>query len=531
MPENPVFAPGRNASAVATAMSLQRRTTIGIAAAAVAAGGAGLFAGVTLSDPRSGEVPALDAPATSPIVANREVVRAAQLSEAFITIAQAVTPSVVRIEAERTITHPADVWGTRPLRPFGAEAVDTSAWDMLPDLTGGSGFIISRDGYILTNDHVVADADRLTVTLADKRVFTASIVGSDPATDLAVIRIAADGLPVARLGDSDSTRVGEWVLAVGNPGFGDEGTLDFTVTSGIISAKGRPLNLVGGTDFDPDDASLAYTIEDFLQTDAVINPGNSGGPLVNLGGLVIGVNTAIASSSGFSEGYGFAIPANLVRRVARDLIAHGHVRRPVLGVSIIDITAEDAQVYSLRAIAGALIEDFPANSPAAQAGLQRHDVVTALDGRPVERVGQLQRMVAQRDPGETVRLSVTRFGDTLSAVVRLGQAPRPTETPRVREAQSFTDLGLELTNLDAATARQMGFARAGGVVVADVQPFSPSDRKGVAPGDRFVTIGGERPVDADHARALIRAVASGRIASLLMETPAGRTYIANIKVP
>ncbi len=512
-------------------MSMRVRTTIGIAAAAIGAAGAGLYAGVTLGEPRVGDIPALGQPATAPIVANREVVRANQLSEAFITIAQAVTPAVVRIETERTVTHPADVWGTRPLRGFGQEAPDTTTWDVVPDVTGGSGFIISRDGYILTNHHVVADADRLTVTLADKRVYTATLVGGDPATDLAVIRITADGLPSARLGDSDSTRVGEWVLAVGNPGFGDEGTLDFTVTSGIISAKGRPLNLVPG-DLGADDASRSYTIEDFLQTDAVINPGNSGGPLVNLGGLVIGVNTAIASSSGFSEGYGFAIPANLARRIARDLIAHGHVRRPILGVSITDITPEDADLYGLPAIAGVLVEDFPAASPAAQAGLLRHDVITALDGRPVDRVGQLQRLVAQRDPGESVRLSVTRFGDTLSVSVRLGQAPRPAEDRRrARSGAVFTDLGLEMADLDAAAARQLGYARPGGVVITDVQPFSPADRKGVTPGDRIVTIGGERPTNANRARALIRGAIPGRIVSLLVETPAGRTYIANIRMP
>ncbi|MCI0435829.1 MAG: trypsin-like peptidase domain-containing protein [Gemmatimonadetes bacterium] len=511
-------------------MNRQVRTTIGIAAAAAVAAGAGVYAGVALSEPRPDALPGLSEPATSPLVANREVIRAAQLSEAFITIAQAVTSAVVRIEAERTLTHPADVWGTRPLRPFGEEAVDTTVWDALPDLTGGSGFIISQDGYILTNRHVVADADRLLVSLADKRVFTATMVGGDPATDLAVVRIAADGLPIARLGDSDSTRVGEWVLAIGNPGFGDEGTLDFTVTSGIISAKGRPLQLVSSVGVDDADA-LAYTIEDFLQTDAVINPGNSGGPLVNLGGLVIGVNTAIASSTGFSEGYGFAIPANLTRRVARDLIEHGYVRRPVLGVSIRDVTPEDAELYGLTRIAGALVEDFPSASPAAQAGLRRHDVITAVDGRPVERVGQLQRLVAQREPGESVRLSVTRFGDTLSLAVRLAQAPRPAETTsRDREAVTFTDLGLQFAELDAATARQLGFGRPGGIVIADVQPFSPADRKGVTPGDRVLTIGGERITTVTQALSLIRAAQPGRVVSILIETATGRTYIANIRV-
>jgi serine protease Do len=477
-------------------------------------------------------LPALDAPVTSPVVKSPEVVRAAGLSDAFITIAQAVTPAVVRIEAERSTTVREGGWRSRFFDRFGQESPDSPDWEEYPEVAGATGILLSPDGYILTNHHVIASADRLTVALADKRTFDARVVGADPTTDLAVLRIDATGLPAARLGDSDSARVGEWVLAIGNPGFGEEGTLDFTVTSGIISAKGRPLNVVPQGIDESDPTALDYTIEDFIQTDAVINPGNSGGPLVDLGGLVIGVNTAIASSSGFSEGYGFAIPANLARRVARDLIAHGHVRRPLLGVSISEVSPEDAEVYHLPSIAGVLVEDFATISPARDAGIERHDVIISLDGRRVDRLGQLQRMIAQRDPGDTIRLGVIRFGDTVKAAVRLGEARIATAgPPRLRPPVAFTDLGLELADLDDATSRTLGFAVPGGVMIADVQPFGPAFRKNITPGLRLVSVGGESVASARHARTLLRAVASSRIASLVLEAPDGRFYIANVRVP
>ncbi|MGH7503628.1 MAG: trypsin-like peptidase domain-containing protein [Longimicrobiales bacterium] len=511
-------------------MTAWSKAAVAVAAVAAAAG-AGVFAGFTLREPAKEPPPVLDAPATTPVVANREVEQAAGLSEAFISIAQAVTPAVVRIEAERSFES-SEGWRSRLFDRFGQESPDGPGFDGLPEVAGGTGILLSEDGLILTNNHVIASADRLTVELSDKRTFEASLVGADPTTDLAVLRIRASGLPAARLGDSDNLRVGEWVLAIGNPGFGDEGTLDFTVTSGIISAKGRPLNVIPEGIDESDPSALDYLIEDFIQTDAVINPGNSGGPLVNLGGLVVGVNTAIASSTGFSEGYGFAIPANLARRVARDLIEHGHVRRPLLGVSISEVSPEDAEVYRLPSIAGVLVEDFAANSPAKDAGLERHDVITALDGRRVDRLGQLQRLVAQKDPGDTMRLSVIRFGDTLTATVRLGEARLATAEPAApRPSAPLSDLGLDLADLDEATSRTLGFATATGVVIVDVQPWGPAFRKNIAPGLRLVSVSGTAVASARQARAQLRSIPSGGIASLVLEAPDGRIYIANVRVP
>jgi len=231
----------------------------------------------------------------------------------------------------------------------------------------GSGFIVSSDGYILTNNHVVAGADRVMVRLYDKREFTAKVVGSDPATDVAVIKIDARDLPAVSLGNSDSTRVGEWVLAIGNP-LGEAFT--FTVTAGIVSAKGRLLNGL---------QQSRYAIQDFIQTDAAINPGNSGGPLVNVRGDVIGINAAIASETGFYSGYGFAIPINLAHTVMEQLIKTGHVERAVMGVAIREVQPEDADAVGLKEISGVVVNSYTGDdSPAKRAGIQPGDVIVAL---------------------------------------------------------------------------------------------------------------------------------------------------------
>jgi serine protease Do len=508
-------------------MSIRLRIVLVFAIALVAGGG--FWGGYSWSQRTPAAVVTLETPARTPVVPSSSTIRQAEsLSEAFVEIASAVTPAVVRIETERTVSRGGAPFVPRWLRDQG-EFADSMAWEDLPELASGTGIILSPDGYILTNNHVVDGADRVTVELADKRTFDADVVGTDPTTDLAVIDVGAADLPVARLGDSDESRVGEWVLAIGNPGFGDEETLDFTVTSGIISATGRPLNVIGAS-FDTSDPSSEYAIEDFLQTDAVINPGNSGGPLVDLGGLVIGINTAIASSTGFSQGYGFAIPSNLARRVARDLIEHGRVRRPKLGISIGDVSGEDAEVYGLPAIAGVLVYDVNEESAAEVAGLARHDVIVTIDGVRVDRVGQLQREIAQREPGDTVRIGFIRYGDTLSASMRLGEVelpPRAVRTPA--EAEPIRDLGLLLTDLDQRTARNLGFVEGGGVLIDDVEPLSPADRKRIFPGMRLLSVDGRSVPTAAEARKAIRAIGSGTVVSLLLESPDGSTFIANVR--
>jgi serine protease Do len=470
-------------------------------------------------------------PATTSAATLEAVRQATSLSDAFIAIAETVTPAVVRIEVERAVDVDAmraptgtleDLFGRRP-----------PPADPVPQLGGGTGFIVSSDGHILTNNHVIAGADRITVTLRDKRVLDARVVGTDPTTDVAVIKVEADGLPVARLGDSDGARVGEWVLAVGNPGFAGASTLDFTVTSGIISAKGRPLNVLGAELRLEDPAAAQYAIEDFIQTDAVINPGNSGGPLVDLSGTVIGINTAIASTTGYSQGYGFAIPSNLAQRVLRDLIAHGYVRRPLLGISIADVSPEDAEVYGLATIGGVVVEDFPPESPAQRAGMRRHDVIVAIEGTTVERVGHLQRLVALRQPGDAIRVSVVRYGEPLEFRVRLMEAAGngPVTATEINALPRVPGIGLELEELTPLLARQLGYDRPGGALIARVVPASAAARKEIGENHRIAEIDGQAIDSVATARQILRAARAGQVLSLLVEWPDGRTYIANVRVP
>jgi serine protease Do len=346
-----------------------------------------------------------------------------------------------------------------------------------------------------------------------------------------LIKIDGKQLPFVPLGDSDKARVGEWVLAIGNPGFDEASTLDFTVTGGIISAKGRPLNVLTA---ETENGAGNFAIEDFLQTDAAINPGNSGGPLVNIRAEVIGINTAIASSNGFNQGYAFAVPSNLARRVMGDLIKYGRVRRPLLGISIQDVTQEDAEVYGLREIAGVLIEDFSDASPARRSGIQRGDVIVAVDGVKVERVGQLQRLIAQHQPGEHVSLNVMRYGQPQTFQVRLMEAAIP-ETPEVdRNAprpNGAGRLGIQVAEITPEIARELGFESEGGAVISAVAEYGAAHRKSVEAGSKILEINREPIESARVAQSRLRALRSKQIVSLTLQVPDGRVYIANVRVP
>src|SRR5436309_840190 len=306
---------------------------------------------------------------------------AVDLGDAFASVAEHVKPAVVFIKSERRErvsnrrVPSFDDFFNAPRRPQVEQG-------------SGSGFIVSQDGYIVTNNHVVQGADRVTVRLFDNREFIAKTVGTDPSTDVAVIKIQAAALPTVRLGDADSTEIGNWVLAIGNP-LGEAFT--FTVTAGIVSAKGR---LLSGLN------SSRYAIQDFIQTDAAINPGNSGGPLVNVRGEVIGINAAIASETGYNNGYGFAIPVNLARTVMTQLISTGHVERAVMGLQIRPITPEDAEDAKLPEIRGVVVNQFtpPDDSPAKRAGILEGDVITAVDGQPIESIAQLMQRIGFKKP-------------------------------------------------------------------------------------------------------------------------------------
>ena len=406
------------------------------------------------------------------------------LSEAFATVAARVRPSVVYITARQAPRAVAQRnQRSAPLMP-GLPPELRRFFEMpdMPDGQGrprsgrsaGSGFIVSADGYVLTNAHVVDSSTQVTVRLLDRREFPARVVGTDPNTDVAVLKIEASGLTAAPLGNSDDARVGEWVLAVGNP-LGEN--LTFTVTQGIISAKGRSLNLPNRSQ---------SSIQDFIQTDAAINPGNSGGPLINVRGEVIGINSAIASPTGFSAGYGFAVPINLANAVMTQIRTNGRVERAALGVLVRDATLEDAAYVGLQQNRGVLVQDFGSeDSPARRAGLQPGDVIISVGGRPVDYVAQLQEAIAFRKPGETVEVEVARKGGQRATIrVPLQRVPdartasagsaRPSPSPRAERTESaMPSLGITVAPLDAAAVRELDVpADVRGVLVTDVDDTS-----------------------------------------------------------
>jgi serine protease Do len=456
-------------------------------------------------------VPAVTAPpAASAALAN--------LSEAFASVAEHVKPSVVFIKSG----HTERPQGPRMQVPPGFEQFFPQLPQQGPDFqeSAGSGFIVSKDGYILTNDHVVEGSDEVTVRLLDRREFKAKVVGTDPSTDLAVLKIDAENLTPAPLGDSDTARVGEWVLAVGNP-LGEN--LTFTVTSGIISAKGRTLALPNSSD---------RSIQDFIQTDAAINPGNSGGPLVAINGAVIGVNSAIASQTGFYSGYGFAIPINLARRVMDQIIEHGRVRRSALGVTVRNVSPNDATYVGLPNVRGVVVEDFASeSSPARKAGLQPGDIIVSVDGKPVEYVGQLQQEIAFRQPGETVKLDVARKGGVRKTLeVRLQEVPSSKELASndssasnedtgIDSAASLGKLGITVAPLDQDDIQQLQLGPdQRGVLVTDVKAGGPSYGELVDPDhggpDVILEIEGTRLRSPADLRRAIDAQKPGSIVSL-----------------
>ena len=503
--------------------------------------GVALAAGVgwTASSP-----PAMPELEERPMVAEVEVQPALDLSEAFTNLADAVTPSVVRIEALRR---------TQPTRTFSFPQLPDS-WRRefgIPEqqppeagvsLSVGSGFVVSADGYILTNAHVVDDAHEVTVQFADKRSLQAQVVGVDPFTDVAVVKVEpGEPLPAMSLGDSDQTRVGEWVLAVGNPGVGRTPQLDFTVTAGIISARGRPLQLLQQdlrTDprFGNEESRTAasrWAIEDFLQTDAVINPGNSGGPMVNLRGQAIGINTAILSTTGAFQGYGFAIPINIARSVMEDVIEYGMVRRPRIGVEIQTVTANDADAYGLPSVSGVLIQAVDADGPAASV-LMAEDVIVALNGNPVEYTGELQGAIAEHGPGDRVVLTVYRDGSPRDIEMTLGEAPinEMREVGAATEIHAAERLGIEVASLDDADARRGNFA-SGGVFLAGVDRGGAAFRSGVGAhvGDKIVQVGDAEIETERDLRDALAAVDPGGVVTLRFLRRDGQTRVVNVRMP
>ncbi len=429
-------------------------------------------------------------PPPSPAIA-----QARALSKAFEEVAGSVKPSVVNINSTRKLQV-----GGRPRLPDEERLREFFGDDFADRFFGfprqprdfvqrgqGTGVIVSADGYILTNNHVVGGADEIIVKLADNREFTAKVVGTDEKTDLAVVKIDAQNLPAAELGDSDAVTVGEWVLAIGNP-FG----LSQTVTAGIISAKGRAN--VGIADY-----------EDFLQTDAAINPGNSGGPLVNLDGQVIGINTAIATRTGAYQGVGFAIPTNMAKAIMEAIINEGRVVRGWLGVAIQNLTPELARSFGYEGKDGVLIGDVTGGGPAEKAGLQVGDILVKIDGKTVTDMNQVRNLIAGIKPGTRVRLEYAREGKLKETTVEIGELEGGTSPAGDGTRETTDDLGLTVQTLTPELAERLNLdPEQGGVVITDVKAGSLAEREGLRVRDVILSVGGQRVRDVAAFRAALK---------------------------
>ena len=428
-------------------------------------------------------------PLASARLSEEELAKVEELNNIFAKVAQEVKPSVVNIRTEKVVKIP-----TAPFeyfddifRRFFNEPFEWSP----PEEEGvqrslGSGVIVSEDGYIVTNYHVIKNhPDEIWVTLADERRFKAEVVGSDPETDLAVLKIDAKGLPAIKMGDSDQVREGEWVLAIGNP-FG----LGHTITAGIVSAKGKSLGLA--------------EIENYIQTDAPINPGNSGGALVNLKGELIGINTAIVSTSRGYEGIGFAIPVNIVKQVIKSIIEKGEVVRGYLGVLIGKVDSDLARKLGLKKPMGAVVSKVYKDSPADKAGIKRGDVILKYGGKEVEGPSDLQEMVVTTEPGKKVKLEIWRGGKRRTVEVKIGKRPA-----KVAEAGARVEkeewVGITVQELTPDLARRFGYKEdLKGVIITHVRPGSPAYSKGLRRGDVIREINGKEIESIEDYREALK---------------------------
>lgn len=460
----------------------------------------------------------------SPATADDSIVNLKNSGKAFASVAEAVSPSVASIRVEGTAPVPA----TTPFRsPFDDEFFRRFFGDRfqpMPQprqpqgqrraLGQGSGFVFSvQDGlledksYLLTNNHVVEHADKITVTFPNGQEFPAEITGTDPKSDVAVIEIETADIPALKLADSSKAEVGEWVVAIGNP-FG----LNHTLTVGVVSAKGR--TSVGINDY-----------EDFIQTDAAINPGNSGGPLVNMDGEVVGINTAIFSRSGGYMGIGFAIPSNLARGIAEQLVDKGSVTRGQLGVIIQPVTSDLAASFGIEAGKGVLVSQVNPDSPAQKGGLQVGDVIVEYAGRPVFDVGDFRNRVALTEPGTRQALTVLRDGRKRKLTVTIGQQD-PQSLTASDETGRATDLGITVQTLTPQLAEQLDVELGRGVVVSRVEPGSVAAMAGIRQGAVILEVE-RQPVSSpgEFERAVAAAAPRGRVL-LLVSADDVQRYVA-----
>ncbi|MCD4690083.1 Do family serine endopeptidase, partial [bacterium] len=434
----------------------------------------------------------------------------------FVAVAGEIMPAVVSVDTKRTIRRSGDPFEEMWRQFFGESPRSPQRQPEYEEYEvpgSASGFIFDREGYILTNNHVVRGADEIEVTLSDGREYSAEVVGQDPSTDIAVIRIQGDDLPFVRFGDSSEIKVGSWAIAIGNPL-----SLKGTVTVGVVSALGRAnLNIAGG----------APVYQDFIQTDASINFGNSGGPLCNIQGEVIGINSATNVSA---EGIGFAIPSNLAREVAEALMADGRVVRGYLGVVPQDITRDLAEATGLESTKGVLIASVEGDTPAADAGLEAGDVVIEIDGEKIDDTVHFRRVVAGVEPGEKARMKVLRDGDMTTVTAKLVE--RPTTEEESGEEPLIEEeiwLGLEVSSLDDPLAEELDIQARSGVLVIGVERRSEAADAGIIPGDVVVRIGDEQVANLSDYRDAVQRYREHDKAVAIMVQRGAHTYFVAVR--
>jgi len=439
-------------------------------------------------------------------------------NKAFIEVAEKVTPVIVQITVVSERETPEGDFFFFPFKDLPKEQRGS-----------GSGIIISEDGYIITNNHVVENASRVDVGLYDKRTFSAKVVGTDPLTDLAVIKIDADNLPTAYLGDSEKLKVGQWVMAIGNPL-----SLTSTVTAGIVSAIGRgQLGLIRDN----------YGVENFIQTDAVINPGNSGGALVDLSGAVVGVNSAIATQgTGTYIGYGFAIPINLAASVAKDLIAHGTVSRGYIGVIIGDVNDAIAKSLGLDKPKGIIVQDLVEGGAAEEADIKVGDVILKVDGKEINQTNQLQGYIASKSAGTIVTLTLFRDGKEIEKKVTLKARKDDTKTEPIINKDSDNESGKE-SKTSVASFENLGFSVRNftqkdeskyetdhGVVITEVKPFSRAEDQRLFQG-LVITEADKKKIDNVNELKEIIEDKKGSAVLLKVEDAEGNSQFRGLEIP
>jgi serine protease Do len=433
------------------------------------------------------------------------------LSNGIADIAEKVGPAVVNIDTVRMVKQSSPFFLEDPIfrQFFGERFKDYSR--TIPQKGTGSGFIISQKGYILTNEHVIHRAEEIKVTLSDGREFDGKVIGSDLDSDIAIVKIKADHLPIVALGDSDKLRVGEIVVAVGNP-YG----LKQTVTMGVVSAEGRSI------------PGEEHTYRNFIQTDTAINPGNSGGPLLNTKGEVVGINTAIIP---YAQGIGFAIPINIPKKNIDDLIKLGKVRRSWLGVYIQKLTPQIAEQFGLPEKAkGVLVGDVVKDSPAEKAGIKRGDVITKVNREEVNSPEELQDKIRSIKIGEKANIEISRNGKTISFIVKIAEMPTEQGAEETPKAKTFSvQTGLKVENVTSEVAKELGLPWVKGLVITEVIPGSSADDMGLRRGDVILEVNRTEVSNANEWDGVISKLEPGNTLLLLIYR-SGHTYYVPIKV-